>query len=136
MEYDPSLFVVKGPYTAAVQDYLRRELGFITADRYEFLSQKVGESWDWGNGRGYVNVADRLQEAMARNTRLRVLAAAGYFDLTCGYYAQKYTFSHLHLAPSARARLRFIAYPSGHQIYTHEPSLKQLQTDVAAFMKE
>jgi carboxypeptidase C (cathepsin A) len=137
LDYDPSLFVVEGPFTQAVQDYLRRDLGFVTTRRYEFLSPKAIESWDWSTaGRGYLNVAGQLQEAMTKNTRLRVLAVAGYFDLTCGYYAQQYMFSHLQLAPSLKSHIRFVAYPAGHQVYTHEPSLKQLTAEAARFMKE
>ena len=136
LEYDPSLFVVEGPFTAAIQDYLRRDLGFVTTRRYVFLSQAANESWDWGpGGRGFLNTGRQLQEAMTQNPRLRVLGAAGIFDLTCGYFAQKYMFNHLHLAPPLRDHVRFIAYPAGHQIYTHEPSLRKLQADVAAFMK-
>jgi carboxypeptidase C (cathepsin A) len=137
VEYDPSLFLIEGPFAAAMQDYLRRELNFKTDQAYEFLSAKAGQSWNWGSAvGGYVNVTDDLQAAMTMNSKLRVFAGIGDFDLTCGYYAQEYAFNHLGLAPSLRKGIRLSRYPSGHQIYNHSPSLKQLSTDAAEFMKD
>lgn len=135
LEYDPSLFLVSGPFAAAMQDYLRSDLSFKTDQAYVFLSGKANESWNWGSAAGgYVNVTDDLQSAMTMNSNLRVFVGMGRFDLTTGYFAQRYALSHLGLEPKLRANLTQAQYPSGHQIYTHLPSLRQLQADVAQFV--
>ncbi len=58
----------------------------------------------------------------------------GRFDLTTGYLAQTYALNHLGLSPKLRENLTQVRYPSGHQIYTHLPSLKQLTADVGQFV--
>jgi carboxypeptidase C (cathepsin A) len=134
-EYDPSLFLTTGPYVAVINDYLRRDLGFETTLRYEYLSRQVNREWKYASaGRGYLYVADDLAEAMTKDRRLRVFSGAGRYDLTTPYLSQQYTFDHMELDPSVRGRLTFKVYPSGHQLYTDLASLKELTADAAAFV--
>lgn len=71
---------------------------------------------------------------MTENARLQVFAGMGCYDVTTGYFAQKYMLNHLGLAPPLRANIRQAAYPAGHQLYNHLPTLKQLRSDVADFV--
>jgi carboxypeptidase C (cathepsin A) len=133
--FDPSFFLVTGPFVATLNDYLRHDLDFETNIPYEFLSEKVNGAWKWiEHGQGYVNVADDLAEAMTRDKHFRVFAAAGEYDLTTPYFGQEYTFDHMALDPSLRPNLTFKLYPAGHQIYTDPTALKELRADVAAFV--
>ncbi len=133
-EYDESLFAVIGPFNATIQDYIRRDLGFSSDLRYEFLSNAAHAAWDWGGGgQGYVNTAQNLRAAMMKNPNLRVLGAIGYFDLATGSFGQEYSYSHLSLPADLRKNLKTVHYPAGHQIYTHIPSLKQFTADVTEF---
>ena len=132
---DPALFLVTGPLVATLQNYLRNELKYESQLRYEYLSNDVNRSWKWlSGGQGYVYVADELTEAMARDNKLKVFAAAGYYDLATPYLAQKYTFDHLHLGSELARNLTFKSYPAGHQIYTQAQSREQLKSDVEAFV--
>jgi carboxypeptidase C (cathepsin A) len=134
--YDPAMFLVTGPYEATLNDYLRRELKCDTTLPYVFLSRQVNGAWQYGSaGQGYLYVGDELAEAICRDSRLQVLAAAGYYDLTAPYLSQKYTFDHLGLDAASRQRIDFRLYASGHQIYTDTPSLRQLKGDAAAFVR-
>lgn len=134
---DPSLFLVAGPFVTALHSYLRADLGFQTERPYIFLSDKANESWNWGPARqGYLNVAPTLAESMSLDNRLRVFAAAGYYDLTTPYLGQQYVFNHLDLPPTLRPNLAFHLYPAGHQIYTSLDALRQLTADVRAFVTE
>jgi carboxypeptidase C (cathepsin A) len=134
--FDPAFVLVTGPFVATMNDYLRHDLDFETNLPYEFLSTQVNGAWKWiEHGQGYVDVADDLAEAMARDSHLRVFAGAGVYDLTTPYLGQRYTFDHMGLDPSLRHNLTFVTYPSGHQIYTDPASLKKLRADVAAFVK-
>ncbi len=135
IEYDPSFAVVSGPYTAAIQNYLRTELKFQTDKKYVYLSTRANRSWDWGSAaRGFVNVTDDLQRAMTENPQLVVFAGMGCFDLTTAYFGQRYTFTHLGLPQPLQEHIAFHRYPSGHQVYTEESSLKALTADVRDFV--
>jgi carboxypeptidase C (cathepsin A) len=133
-EADPAFFLVTGPLVEAINTYLQRDLQFRSELRYEYLSREANRSWKWlSGGQGYVYVADELAEAMARDSRLHVFAAAGYFDLATPYLAQRYTLDHMGLSEAVRGRFRFKAYPTGHQIYADAASAVQLKTDVEGF---
>jgi carboxypeptidase C (cathepsin A) len=135
-EFDPALFMTTGPYAAAINDYLRRELKYKTDISYEVLNLKVNREWNWGSAaQGYVNVSDTLREAMSRNQHLKVFIACGYFDLATPYYAAEYTVNHLGLEPVLRNNIVFKHYESGHQLYTRMRSLKKMTNDVAGFFK-
>jgi len=133
---DPSLFIVEGPFVATFNSYVRTQLGFKTDRPYIFLSDKANESWNWGPGRqGYLNVAPVLAEAIGLDNRLRVFAAAGYYDLTTPYLSQEYVFNHLDLPPGLEQNITFRHYHAGHQIYTSQDALRQLTDDVRTFVE-
>jgi carboxypeptidase C (cathepsin A) len=135
-EFDPSFFLVTGPLVEALNDYLRGDLQYRSDLRYEHLSREANQSWNWGaGGQGYLYVADELAEAMSRDPRLRVFAAAGYYDLATPYAAQRYTLDHMPLERGLRSNLTFIGYPSGHMIYTDPSAAAKLQADVEAFVR-
>jgi carboxypeptidase C (cathepsin A) len=132
---DVSLFITAGPYTALINDYLRRDLGFITPLEYVFLSEAITEQWQWipPTAQGYLNVSPQLKKAMSMNTGLRVFTGMGYYDLTTPYLAQRYVFEHLNSDSSLLNRVTLKHYATGHQIYTSEPELEKLTDDLKAF---
>ncbi len=132
---DPSLFIVEGPFVATFNSYIRTQLGFQTDRPYLFLSEEANESWNWGLGRqGYFNVAPILADVIGLDNRLRVFAAAGYYDLTTPYLSQEYVFNHLDLPPDLAQNITFRHYHAGHQIYTSQDALRQLTDDVRTFV--
>lgn len=134
-EYDPSLTNIVGPYTAAFNDYVRRDLEFSSDLPYETLSIKVGEAWNYAEHQNqYVNVAETLRKAMTINSHLKVFVANGYFDLATPYFATEYSFNHLALEAGLRQNLSAAYYPAGHMMYIHRPSLAQLKQDLANFV--
>jgi len=134
---DPAMFVVAGPLTALVNDYLRRELSYATPLDYVYLSESANGSWQWSARRaqGYADETPSLRGAMSINPRLRVLAAMGYFDLATPYLSQRYAFEHLGSDSAIVKRIAVHCYPAGHQIYTNPPSLAKLFSDVASFLR-
>ncbi len=135
--HDPSLFIVEGPFTAAFNNYVRVELDFKTDLPYKAMSDTVNESWKWNQGQqGYVNVSDKLAEAMTSNEHLRVFVATGYFDLTTPWLSQEYTFTHLRINQALLKNITHKYYESGHQIYTAVPELKKLTKDVSVFFQQ
>ncbi len=134
--FDPSFFLSIGPLNAAMNDYVRRELGYRNNLPYEYLSNKAHQAWNFKTkDQGYLNEASALQEALTRNNSLKVMVASGYFDLTTPYFATVYTLNHLGLDPVLRKNIVFNSYMSGHQAYTDFQSLRKLNIDAETFFK-
>lgn len=134
-DYDPSYAAVQGPYTAALNDYVRAELEFESDLPYEILTDRV-HPWGYDQHQNqYVNVAETLREAMTKNPFLKVFVANGYFDLATPYLATRYTFNHLGLDESLRDNIHMAYFEAGHMMYVHLPSLGQLKSDLASFIR-
>jgi carboxypeptidase C (cathepsin A) len=135
-EFDPSYnAAIYGPYTATLNDYVRRELRFENDLPYEILTGRV-QPWNYSNVQNrYLNVAETLREAMSKNPSLRVFVASGYYDLATPYFATDYTVSHLGLDPALRDNVQVRYYEAGHMMYIHHPSLVRLKEDVARFYR-
>jgi carboxypeptidase C (cathepsin A) len=133
-EYDPSYAIIQGPYTGALNDYVRRELRFESDLPYEILSERV-RPWSFDQHQNaYVNVGETLRKAMSMNPHLRVFVANGYYDLATPYLATRYTFDHLELDDSLRDNITMTYYEAGHMMYIHDPSLTRLKADLDAFL--
>jgi carboxypeptidase C (cathepsin A) len=134
--YDPSYTNVIGPFTAAFNDYVRRELGYETDLPYEILSLKVNEGWTFPDDTNrYLSVSETLRSAMTVNPYLKVFIGSGYYDLATPYFATEYTVNHLGLHPSLASNIELAYYEAGHMMYTHEPSLATLKGDLAGFIE-
>ncbi len=135
-EYDPAYSMIQGIYTAAINDYIRRDLGFESDLLYDIISERV-RPWKWGEqGDGkYPEVVSPLRSAMNRNRHMRVLVASGYYDLATPFCAAEWTVDHMQLDPELRGNVSFARYEAGHMMYVHEPSIKQLRKDLGEFME-
>ena len=134
-EGDPSMAAIQGPYTAALNQYLRGELGYESDLVYEILTGRV-HPWKFeGAENRYVDVAERLRAELNANPALRVFVACGYYDLATPYVAAHYTFDHLGMERALRERITFGHYEAGHMMYIHGPSRAQLKQDVSAFYR-
>lgn len=135
IEYDRSYANIQGPYTACLYDYVRGELGFESDLPYEILTERV---WPWSfkeHENQYVNVAESLRKAMTVNPHLRVFIANGYYDLATPYFATEYTVNRLQLDETLKDHVTMKYYEAGHMMYIHLPSLAQLKTDLAGFVR-
>jgi carboxypeptidase C (cathepsin A) len=136
IENDPSFTNIIGPYTATFNDYVRGELKFESDLPYEILSFKVNQQWSYAEHENqYVFVAETLRKAMTINPHLKVFVANGYYDLATPYAATEYTFNHLGLHPSLQPNVTMRYYEAGHMMYVHLPSLAQLKSDMAEFVR-
>ncbi|HEX6928911.1 MAG TPA: peptidase S10 [Gammaproteobacteria bacterium] len=137
-EHDPSYTAILGPYTAALNAYVRGELGFESDNEYEILSGKVNQQWNWDTEyrAGYVNVAESLRRTMSANTHLRVFVANGYYDLATPFFATEYTVNHLGLEPELRGNIELEYYRAGHMMYLNPESLEKLNGDIRTFVRE
>ncbi len=135
-EYDPSYAAIQGPYTALLNDYLRRELHYKNSLPYEILTGRV-RPWNYDNVQNqYLNVSETLRQAMTQNPALKVHIANGYYDLATPFFATEYTVSHMGLEPALRQNISMSYYESGHMMYIKESCLEDLARHVRAFYEE
>jgi carboxypeptidase C (cathepsin A) len=133
-EYDPSMSAILGPYTGALNAYVREELGFESDLPYEILTGRV-HPWSYASHENrYVNVSETLRQAITKNPHLKVHVASGYYDLATPYFATRYTFDHLGLEPALRGNVTIGHHPAGHMMYVHPPSLEAVARDLRAFV--
>lgn len=134
-EYDPSMSAILGPYTATLNDYVRRTLGYENDLPYEILTGRV-QPWKYDQQNRYLNVGETLRQAMTRNPALKVFVAAGYYDFATPYFAAEYTVRQLRLDPSLRSNVTLAHYEAGHMMYIHERELARLKEHMKAFVAD
>jgi carboxypeptidase C (cathepsin A) len=133
--YDPSNVAIGGPYSAALNHYVRAELGYESDLPYEILTNKV-QPWSYAEFEGrYVTVSSMLSEAMRHNPHLRVYVACGYYDGATPFSAAEYAFAHLNIPDELRSNISFEYYEAGHMMYVHEPSRLRQSATLAAFVQ-
>jgi carboxypeptidase C (cathepsin A) len=132
-DVDPSMSAITPPYTAMMNDYTRRALGYETDRPYEVLNYETNKSWQWDRGQ-YPDTSERLRAALAQNPFMQVFVAMGVYDLATPYYATQYTLAHMNLAPEQRSNLHLATYDAGHMLYLDITQLARLKADVRAFV--
>ncbi len=139
--YDPQAASISSAYVAAFNDYVRHQLKFGEGLTYLPMSGAVNGAWEFKHqapgapGASFgVNVLPDLATAMKFNPRLKVMLNGGYFDLATPFFAARYEMYHLPIPANLRQNLQYSWYESGHMVYVHEDSLKQIHDKVAAFI--
>ncbi len=120
--------------TTVLNEYLRKELAVETQDKYESIARLR-----WNNNEPppgmrlgvYENVAPYLGAAMRQNSDLRVFVGNGYYDMLTPLFSAEHTVAH---AGMPLERVKFAYYHAGHMPYLGEENLKQLCTDLRAFI--
>ncbi len=134
-DYDPSYSeVIYGPFTTAIYDYLQKDLNYPNFLPYEILTGRA-RPWPYGDkGQNrFVNVAEDLRSAMAKNPKMQVWVANGYYDMATPYFATQYTFDHMFLRHGREKNVKMTYYPAGHMMYIDFESLQQLKEDAKSF---
>jgi carboxypeptidase C (cathepsin A) len=127
---------IMGPYTAALNHYVRAELEYTNDLPYEVISGAVNSDWSYKEFENQqVTVADKLAAAMRSNPHLKVHVASGHYDGATPYFATEYTLSRLEIPEELRANIETAYYAAGHMMYVHEPSRQQQSADLAAFIR-
>jgi carboxypeptidase C (cathepsin A) len=141
-DYDPQSAAIGSAYVSAFNDYVRHDLHF-TQDRVFRPEADVGKYWSFTHtppgasspvSQG-VNVMPDLSSAMKYNPNLKVLVNGGVYDLATPYFAALWELRHLQIPHAVRGNITFKKYQSGHMVYAHEPALRELHDNVAAFVQ-
>jgi carboxypeptidase C (cathepsin A) len=130
-DFDPSGEAVNGPFTAAFNDYVRRELRFETDLPYETLAEV--NPWNLAENK-YLDVATNLKEAMSRNPYLKIWVCCGYYDLATPYFAAQSVVRGMNLDPAIRNNIQFTFYESGHMLYIEREARGKFKDDLERFL--
>ncbi|MEM0896034.1 MAG: peptidase S10 [Verrucomicrobiota bacterium] len=132
-DYDPSYTVIYGPFASVLNSYVREELEFESDIPYEILSSRV-HPWSYKPFiNRYVNVTEKLANAMRTNVDLQVLVLGGYQDLATPPAAIRYSMNQMPRLPELDGRIEYRNYDGGHMMYTNIPSLDAMKGDLKAF---
>lgn len=140
-DYDPQAAAISSAYVSAFNDYVRTVLKFGDKKTYK-AETDVSKNWDFlhqppGSPTkvpGPVNVMPDLAVAMKQNPNLKVQLNGGYYDLATPYFAAEYELHQLPIQGTLQNNIEMHFYTSGHMVYAHEPDLKALHANVAAFI--
>ena len=138
-DYDPQDRAISGAWTAMINDYLFRDLGYRTPLTYRPNNPGVFPAWDWkhkaGEGREQMaaDTSVDLAAAMRENPNLKLLSLNGLFDLATPFAGAEYDLRHMQLGPVERQNIRYTYYPSGHMIYIDPVSAQKLKADLVSF---
>jgi len=140
-EYDPQSAAISSAYVSAFNDYVRQTLKFGDHKIYK-AETDVERTWDFLHQPPAsttkvpqsMNVMPDLATAMQQNPNLKVQLNGGYFDLATPFFAAQWELQHLPMQQSLLANTEMHFYTSGHMVYAHEPDLKALHDNVAAFI--
>ena len=142
-EYDPSSTGITGPYFAAFNDWMQRELGYVTDMQYRQRAPNGPGGWDWRHrppGSRFPSiVADTaldLSQAMRTTPSLKVYSLNGWYDMATPFFGTEYDLGHMQLDPTVRPNLKFAYYPAGHMVYLNVDALKQMKADLSRWYDE
>ncbi len=131
---DPSIDAIIGPYTAALNHYVRADLGYLSDLPYEVLTDRV-YPWSYHEFEAkHVYVLDKLAEAMRVNPHLRVHVNCGYYDAATPFAAAEHDLAHLAIPAELAGNIEFAYYEAGHMMYLHEPSRIDQSARLVAFI--
>ncbi len=142
-DYDPQSAAISSAYVSAFNDYVRKTLNFGEGKTYK-PEIDVGRYWSFDHTppgspdpvRGVANVMPDLATAMKYDPDLKVMVNGGYYDLATPFYEGWYEMHHLPIPQKLQSNIEYHYYQSGHMVYAHEPALKELHDNVAAFIRQ
>ena len=139
--YDPQSAAISSAYVSTFNDYVRRQLKF-GEDKVFKPEIDVEKQWNFQHqppGAPFplpasTNVMPDLAAAMKYDPGLHVMLNGGYFDLATPFYEGMYEMQHLAIPERLRSNIEYSYYESGHMVYAHEQSLRELHAKVADFI--
>jgi carboxypeptidase C (cathepsin A) len=141
-DYDPQSASISSAYVSVYNDYVRKELKYGQDKQFKPLIDSErnwsfahhppdGSQTPWQS----TNVMPDLAVAMKYNPSLHVMLNSGYFDLATPFYAGIYEMQHLPIPATLQKNIEYAQYQSGHMVYAHDTSLKELHSKVADFIR-
>jgi carboxypeptidase C (cathepsin A) len=144
--YDPQAATISSAVSSTFNNYVRRTLNFDAGRNY-ITSAPLWETWDYRHhavqqtfgdqhDNLFANVIPDLAMAMIYNPKLKVMLNAGYFDLATPYFEGIYEMHHLPMPVTLQKNISYAFYKSGHMVYLHPESHKELHDNVVNFIED
>ena len=132
--FDPSFSNIDGPFTSALNDYLQKDLNFKEEKGYNIFGDV--RPWNYNNVQNqFLNVAEMMRDAMAKNPSLKIYLGRGYYDFATPYFTALYDIEHMQLRPEQRKNIKVYDYNAGHMYYINKPDLIKFKKDVDEFFE-
>jgi len=131
--FDPASAAVMGPFSAAMNAYVRNELKFEDDLPYELIAGV--QPWNYGARNNFANASDRLASVMNQNPYLKILVLGGRCDLVCPIDTMRHSVDHMGLAEAYRRNVTFAEFDAGHMMYINLPDLKKMQAVLGKFVQ-
>jgi len=141
-DYDPQSASISSAYISAFNAYVRGTLNYGQGKTF-IPSARLFRDWDSRHkppgqqfpSRGAANVMPDLANAMKQNPNLKILLMGGYYDLATPYYEGWYEMHQLPIPASLQKNIQYHYFQSGHMVYAHEESLKDMHQATADFIR-
>ena len=140
-QYDPMDSYIDAAFVATFNNYIRTELKFGAGMKYKPIDFSLIRQWDFRHQppgfpfKFYPNVMPDLATVMKYNPNLKLMLNMGYFDLGTPYFEGIYEMNHLPIPAALQKNIEYDHYYSGHMVYLHPESLKELHDNVARFIQ-
>ena len=132
-DFDPSDAAVHGPFSAAMNTYVRSELKFEDDLPYEIIAGV--QPWNYGVRNNYASAGDKLASMMNQNPYMKILVLGGRCDLVCPIDTVHYALDHMALDAAYRTNITYAEFDAGHMMYINLPDLQKMQKDLEDFLK-
>jgi carboxypeptidase C (cathepsin A) len=132
-DFDPSATATLGPFSAAMNSYVRGELKFEDDLPYEILAGV--QPWNYGVRNNYASAGDKLASTMNQNPYMKILVLGGRCDLVCPIDTVHYALDHMTLAAAYRTNITYAEFDAGHMMYVNLPDLKKMHDVIEDFLK-
>ena len=132
-DFDPSDAAVLGPFSAAVNSYVRGELKFEDDLPYEIIASV--QPWNYGAKNNYASSGNKLAATVNQNPYMKILGLGGRCDLVCPIDTVHYALDHTVLDANYRTNITYAEFDAGHMMYINLPDLQKMQKDLENFLK-
>ncbi len=144
--YDPQDATISSAIISTFNNYVRKTLQFNSTTNYipgadfwatwDYRHLAVFQAFGDKSDNLFPNVMPDLASAMMYNPKLKVMLNMGYFDLATPYFEGIYEMHHLPMPVTLQNNITYAFYASGHMIYLHHESHKNLHDNVADFIEK
>jgi len=119
---------IENSFLTAYENYMRHDLNYKNDDIYYVLGGGIGR---WS---GSYNTVTNLEDAFARNPRMKLMVGMGYYDFATIYGAVEWTLAHMKVSPQVRANNIMTGhYQSGHMVYIDSAAMTKMRADMRRY---
>ena len=131
-DFDPSDAAVAGPFSAAINAYVRRELKF--EDDLPYATIGNVRPWRFEAHDSFPTTANQLASTINQNPYMKVLVLGGRCDLACPIDNIHYVVDHMPLDATYRTNITYLQFDAGHMMYINLPDLQKMQPAMVNFV--